>query len=265
MLAILRLLGMFLADLFKSRARLEAEILFLRHQLNISLRRAPPRVRLRGSDRALLVWMTRLWPKLLGGVQVVQPETILRWHRAGFKAFWRWKSRCRRGRPRIDRELRDLIRRMSQENPLWGAPRIHGELLKLGFELAQSTVSKYVVRRQTPPSQTWKTFLLNHADAIAAIDLCVVPTVTFERLFAFLVLGHGRGSCCGLRSPDIRRPSGWLSRSPRPFPGVQRRPICYETMIARTEMSLRVASSLWVSVTGPSHGIHRGKMAMLNA
>src|SRR5713226_513257 len=88
--------------------------------------------------------------------------------------------------------LRDLIRRMSRENPLWGAPRIHGELLKLGFEVAQSTVSKYVVRRQTPPSQTWKTFLLNHADAIAAIDLCVVPTVTFERLFAFLVLGHGR-------------------------------------------------------------------------
>ena len=118
MLAILRLLGMFLADQLKSRARLEAEVLFLRHQLNISLRRAPPRVRLRGSDRAVLVWMTRLWPKLLGAVQVVQPETILRWHRAGFKAFWRWKSRCRRGRPRVDRELRDLIRQMSQENPL---------------------------------------------------------------------------------------------------------------------------------------------------
>ena len=146
MLAILRLLGMFLADLFKSRARLEAEILFLHHQLNISLRRAPPRVRLRGSDRALLVWMTRLWPKLLGAVQVVQPETILRWHRAGFKAFWRWKSRCRRGRPRVDRELRDLIRRMSQENPLWGAPRIHGELLKLGFEVAQSTARRRLPR-----------------------------------------------------------------------------------------------------------------------
>ncbi len=97
MLAILRVLGMFLADLFKSRARLEAEMLFLRHQLNISLRRAPPRVRLRGSDRALLVWMTRLWPKLLGAVQVVQPETILRWHRAGFKAFWRWKSQAANG------------------------------------------------------------------------------------------------------------------------------------------------------------------------
>ena len=155
--------------------------------------------------------MTRLWPKLLGAVQVVQPETILRWHRAGFKAFWRWKSRCRRGRPRIDRELRDLIRRMSQENPLWGAPRIHGELLKLGFEVAQSTVSKYVVRRQTPPSQTWKTFLLNHADAIAAIDLCVVPTVTFERLFAFLVLGHGRRQL--LWFEVIRHPTAeWLAQ-----------------------------------------------------
>src|SRR3979411_186003 len=136
--------------------------------------------------------MTQLWPSLLGATQVVQPETILRWHRAGFKAFWRWKSRNRAGRPKIDRGLRDLIRRMSKENPLWGAPRIHGELLKLGFEIAESTVSKYMIWRRGPPSQNWRTFLLNHADAIAAIDLCVVPTLTFERLFAFIVLGHGR-------------------------------------------------------------------------
>jgi hypothetical protein len=142
MLAILHSLGMFVADLFKSRCLLEAENLFLRHQLSIALRRAPPRLRLRGSDRALLVWMTRLWPNLLDAAQVVQPETILRWHRAGFKAFWRWKSRNRAGRPKIDRCRRDLIRRMGKENPLWGAPRIHGELLKLGFEIAESTVSK---------------------------------------------------------------------------------------------------------------------------
>jgi hypothetical protein len=102
MLAILHLLGMFVADLFKSRRRLEAENLFLRHQLSIALRRAAPRLRLRGSDRALLVWMTRLWPGLLGAAQVVQPETILRWHRAGFKAFWRWKSRNRAGRPKLE-------------------------------------------------------------------------------------------------------------------------------------------------------------------
>jgi hypothetical protein len=146
MLAILHSLGMFVADLFKSRCLLEAANLFLRHQLSIALRRAPPRLRLRGGDRALLVWMTRLWPGLLGVAQVVQPETILRWHRAGFKAFWRWKSRKRAGRPKIDRGLRDLIQRMSKENQQWGASRIHGELLMLGFEIAQSTVSKYIVR-----------------------------------------------------------------------------------------------------------------------
>ncbi len=121
MLAILQSLGMFVADLFKSRRRLEAENLFLLHQLNIALRRARPRLRLHGSDRALLVWMTRIWPSLLDVSQVVKPETILRWHRAGFKAFWRWKSRNRVGRPKIHRDLRDLIRRMSSENPLWGA------------------------------------------------------------------------------------------------------------------------------------------------
>ena len=169
---------MFIVDLFKSRRRLEAENLFLRHQLSIALRRAPPRLRLRGSDRALLVWMTRLWPSLLSAEQVVQPETILRWHRAGFTAFWRWKSRKRAGRPKIDRGLRDLIRRMSSENPTWGASRIHGELLMLGFEVAQSTVSKYLVRGG-PRSQGWKTFIRNHAQAVAAIDLCVVPTLTF--------------------------------------------------------------------------------------
>ena len=124
MLANLRLLGTFVADLFRPRRRLEVENLFLRHQLNIALRRAPHRLRLSGSDRALLVWMTWLWPSLLGLSRVVQPDTILRWHRAGFRTYWRWKSRRRPGRPRVRRELRELIRRMSRENPLWGAPRI---------------------------------------------------------------------------------------------------------------------------------------------
>src|ERR1035437_895565 len=184
MFVILHALGMFVADMFKSRYRLEAENFFLRHQLTIALRRAPARLRLRGRDRALLISMTRIWPSLIGAAQVVQPETILRWHRAGFKIFWRWKSRNRAGRPKIDRGLRDLIRRMSRENALWGASRIHGELLMLG--VAQSTVSKYMVRGQNPPSQTWKTFLQNHAETIATIDMCVVPTLTFDLLFAFL-------------------------------------------------------------------------------
>jgi hypothetical protein len=172
MLAFLQLLGMFVADLFRPRRQLEVENLFLRHQLNIALRGAPHRPRIRGSDRALLVWMTWLWPSLLGLSRVVQPATILRWHRCGFRAYWRWKSRGRPGRPRVSRELRELIQQMSKENPLWGAPRIHGELLKLGFEIAESTVSKYMIRRRGPPSQTWRTFLRNHAHAIAAIDLC---------------------------------------------------------------------------------------------
>src|SRR5712671_4228372 len=210
MFALLHSLAMFVIDFFKSPRRLEAENLFLRHQLSIALRRAPPRPRLRGSDRVLMVWLTWLWPNLLGATHVVQPETILRWHRAGFTALWRWKSRKRAGRPKIDRGLRDLIRRMSRENSEWGASRIHGELLMLGFEVAQSTVSKYMVRDGSP-SQSWKTFFRNHAQAIAAIDLFVVPTLTFEQLFAFLVLGHGRRQL--LWFEVTRHPTAeWLAR-----------------------------------------------------
>src|SRR6188472_3105664 len=106
-------------------------------------------------------------------------DALVRWHRAGFRAYWHWKSRCLGGRPQIETDLRVLIRRMSIENPLWGAPRIHGELLKLGFEVAQSTVSKYRLRGRRAPSLGWKTFLRNHADGIAAVDFLVVPTLTF--------------------------------------------------------------------------------------
>jgi hypothetical protein len=120
MLALLQLLRAFVAGLFKSRRRLEAENLFLRHQLHIALRRAPRRLRISRCDRALLLWMTWLWPSLLDLSRVVRPATILRWHRAGFRAYWRWKSRSKAGRPPVSRELRELICRMSKENPLWG-------------------------------------------------------------------------------------------------------------------------------------------------
>ena len=192
MFTLLRLLFSLVLDRFKSRHRLEIENLYLRHQLNIVMRKAPQRLQLRGADRAFMVWMTQLWPSLLSLSRVVRPDTILRWHRAGSRAYWRWKSRGQLGRPKISGELRELIGRMSRENRLWGAPRIHGELLKLGFEVAESTVSKYMIRHRGPPSQTWRTFLRNHADAIAAIDLCVVHTATFERLFALVIIGHGR-------------------------------------------------------------------------
>ena len=146
------------------------------------------RVRLTNVDRLILVQLYRWFPSILKVLAIVQPETVIRWHRAGFRCYWRWKSRARGGRPAIEAELRTLIRKMSIENPLWGAPRIHGELLKLGFEVAQSTVAKYMVKRSGPPSQGWRTFLRNHAPEIAAMDLFVVPTIGFSLLYAIVIV-----------------------------------------------------------------------------
>ena len=172
----------------------------LRHQLNVLQRRGQRRgLHLRWVDRALFIWLYRYWPRILDAITIVRPETVVRWHRKGFAAYWRWRSGPAGGRPRIAKEVRDLIRRMSFENPLWGATKIHGELLKLGIEVAQSTVSIYMVPRRGRPLQTWKTFLRNHIEGIASVDLFVVPTITFQQLFAFLVLGTHDGSYCGLR------------------------------------------------------------------
>jgi Homeodomain-like domain len=150
----------------KSRARLEAENLVLRQQVIVLSRKSGSRVWLRNIDRLIFVWIYRLFPSILNAITVVKPETVIRWHRRGFRAYWRWKSRRRGGRPRIDREIRDLIRRMSRENPLWGAPRIHGELLMLGIEVAESTVARYLTKRQGPPSQVGK-----HSCAITLMAL----------------------------------------------------------------------------------------------
>lgn len=188
----LQLAWIWFCNLFKSEHRLKAENIALRHQLNVAIRRMPRRPYLTGADRAFLAWLYRRCPEVLSAITIVRPETVVRWHHMGFRAYWRWKSRNLGGRPKIDEEIRDLVRRMCKENPLWGAPRIHGELLKLGFNVAQSTVSKYMIRRRGPPSQGWKTFLRNHADGIAAVDFLVVPTINFERLFAFVILGLGR-------------------------------------------------------------------------
>jgi transposase InsO family protein len=132
--------------------------------------------------------MYRWFPTILKVVTIVQPETLVRWHRAGFRRHWRWKSRARGGRPQIDLELRTLIRQMSMENLLWGAPRIHGELLKLGFSVAQSTVATYMIKRRGSPSQGWRAFLHNHAPDIAAMDLFVVPTIGFKLLYGFVIV-----------------------------------------------------------------------------
>jgi hypothetical protein len=211
MIAIGLLFVRMLCDCFRSRRRLEAENLVLRHQLNVLQQRAPHRLHLRWADRALFVWLYRCCPRILDAITIVKPETVVRWHQMGFAAYWRWKSRASGGRPRISKEVRDLIRKMSFENPLWGAPKIHGELLKLGIDVAQSTVSIYMVPRQGRPLQTWKTFLRNHAEGIASVDLFVVPTIAFEQLFAFLVLGHGRRQLLWIavtRNPTAE----WLAR-----------------------------------------------------
>ena len=200
-----------LCDCFKPRRRLEAEILVLRHQLNVLQQRAPRRLHLRWVDRALFVWLYRRYPRILDAVTIVRPETVVRWHRMGYAAYWRWKSRPRGGRPRIRKEVRDLIRRISIENPLWGAPRIHGELLKLGIDVAQSTVSIYMAPRQGRPLETWKTFLRNHMGEIASIDLFVVPTIAFRRLFVFLVLGHRRRQLLGFAVTE-NPTAEWLAR-----------------------------------------------------
>src|SRR6201997_5350048 len=192
MIGLLSFALAFLASPFKSKLRLEAENAVLRHQLIVLRRRPRGRVRLTNHDRWFLIQLYRWCPSVLQVLTIIRPETLVRWHRAGFRCYWRWKSRRRGGRPPVETKLRALIRRMSIENPLWGAPRIHGELLKLGFEVAQSSVAKYMVKRSWPPSQGWRTFLRNHSPDIAAMDLFVAPTLGFDLLYAFIIVRLAR-------------------------------------------------------------------------
>src|ERR1700747_477336 len=157
-----------LASRFKARATLEAENLVLRQQINVLRRRTPKRPHLNNTDRFLLVWLYRWFPSVLEVVAIVRPETVIRWHRAGFRTYWRWRSRNPVGRPKVSAELRTLIGEMSRANALWGAPRIHGELLKLGFAVAQSTVARYMAKNGEPSGQSWGTFLHSHLHAIVS-------------------------------------------------------------------------------------------------
>jgi len=176
---------------FSNKAALVAENLALRHQLAV-LRRSVRRPRLRNWDRVFWAWLSKLWPDWRSTLVIVQPDTVVKWHRAGFRLYWRWKSRTTPGRPRKDRLIRDLIGEMSRDNPTWGAPRIHAELHLLGYEVAESTVARYMDRSRKPPSPTWRSFLANHADQIAAIDFFTVYTITFRVLYCFVVLDHHR-------------------------------------------------------------------------
>ena len=179
-------------EIVLGRAALYTEFLALRQQVAVLKRKSPGhrfgrRIGFSGSS------CLNLWPGWRHALVIVRPETVIGWHRKGFRLFWTWKSRRGKpGRPPVSREIRDLVREMSRENTLWGAPRIHGELLKLGFSISQAAVSKYMVHYPSPPSQAWRTFLTNHADCLASIDCFVVPTATFRLLFGFIVLHHER-------------------------------------------------------------------------
>ena len=207
---ICSLLWCALFGLFRSRASLQAEVLTLRQQLNVLQRKVPARPAFRSVDRFILSVLYRVAPSVLDALTIVRPETVIRWHRAAFQPGGAGnQGRAAAGRKLL--EIRRLIRDVSLANPLWGAPRIHGELLKLGIDVGQTTVAKYMPRVKRPPSQGWMTFLHNHANGIAAMDLFVIPTMSFRLLFGLLILRHDRREILMVRRN--RESEGRMDRS----------------------------------------------------
>ena len=187
--AFLAAIGVF----FRSRRATSLEILALRQQVAV-LKRKRPRPVLTRMDRFFWTALRQFWPQWSDVLAIVKPETVVGWHRAGFRLYWRWRSRPRGGRPKISEEFRTLIRTMAAENSDWGAPRIHGELRKLGLEVSERTVARYLrrLRRRSDPAKRWLAFLANHREAIVAMDFFTVPTLTFKLLYCFFVMEHGR-------------------------------------------------------------------------
>jgi len=248
MIEFLRLILHIIASFFKPRTKLVAEILVLRQQLNVLRRQVSKRPQLSNTDRFLFVWLYRWFPSVLSAIAILRPETIIRWHRAGFQSYWRERSRKPVGRPRISAELRNLIGAMSRANHLWGAPHIHGELLKLGFTIAQSTVARYMYRGW-PPSQGWRTFLINHVDGIAAIDLFVLPTIAFRP-----TVGNVRGDDKSDRGVDFR------ARSSRRFPGTVHLAILFGTETLRMAWSSGSGCVPWAFGTSRLLPDRRGRI-----
>jgi putative transposase len=188
---MLRSLFSFFLSLFKSHTQLHLEVLFLRKQLEIAVR-CSPKLKIRPTERFFLGIVTSLYDSWREALLIVKPETIIRWHRESFRVFWKWKSRSEAGRPKIPQEQIDLIKQMASENPLWGAPRIHGEMLKLGIDISESTVLRYMKKAPRTSKQRWRTFLKNHASQIVSVDFLVVPTITFRLLYVMVFLSHDR-------------------------------------------------------------------------
>jgi len=191
-LSALHVLAAPVSAVFKSRAALHLENLALRHQLGV-LHRSVKRPKLTKFDRILWAWVCGIWSEWRSALVIVKPETVVAWHRKGFRLFWTWKVRHGQpGRPAVPKDVRELIRKMSRENPLWGAPHVHGELLKLGIDVGEASVGKYMVRHRKPPSQTWRTLLQNHGKTMVSVDFFTVPTIRFQILDVFPVLAHER-------------------------------------------------------------------------
>jgi len=260
MIALVCFVLAMLASPFKSKSLLEAENVALRHQLIVLRRKVRGRLQLTNIDRWFFVQLYRWFPSILQVLTIIRPETLVRWHRAGFRRHWRWKSQRRGGRPQIDAELRGLIRQMSMENLLWGAPRIHGELLKLGFSVAQSTGAKYMVKRRGPPSQGWRTFLRNQASDIAAMDLFVVPTIGFKLLYGFVIIRLDRRDLVWI-NVTTNPTAEWVARQITeafPWDGAP----CY--MIRSTVQSSHADCAPWGSGTSLAHQLRLGRMALPN-
>lgn len=221
MLKWLGIIARTLGSAIRTQRDLALENPVLRQQLAV-LKHRHPRPRLTSADRWFWVVLSRMWSGWQESLHIVQPETIVRWHRQGFRCYWRWKSRSR-GRPKINPEIRYLIRRLCQANPLWGAPRIHGELLKLGIEISEATVSKYMIRRRGPPSQTWRAFLQNHAKELVGLDFFTVPSATFKVLFVLVILSHVRRRILHFNA-TAHPTAAWTARQLLEACGIDERP-----------------------------------------
>jgi len=266
MIGLLRFILAVLASPFKSKLRLEAENAALRHQLIVLKRRLHGRVRLTNHDRWFFIQLYRWFPSILPVVMIIRPETLVRWHRAGFRRYWRWKSHRQGGRPPIEAEFRALIRQMSTENLLWGAPRIHGKLLKLGFELAQSSVAKYMVKHRGPQVRDGGPFLRNHAPDIAAMDLFVVPTIGFKILYGFLIVRLDRRDLVWI-NVTANPTAEWVARQITeafPWDGasgymLRDRDLIYGTIVIRRLRAMGIRDK----PTAPASP-HLGRMALPN-
>lgn len=249
--SILSAVVLLFAFRFRSRASLEIELMAVRHQLAVLRRQRPGRPQLSSLDRLLWVWLYRIWPQVTDAMVLVKPVTVVQWHRKGFRFYWRWRSR-RPGRPKIGTEIRALIRRMSRANPLWGAPRIHGELLKLGIKISQATVGRWMPWRPKVPSPTWRSFLRNHLPDIVAIDMFVVTTATFRLLYTLIVLSLDRRRVVHFEV-TANPTQDWLSgQMTEAFPSA----ICCGTETNRMARHSGSAFARWAS---PRSSLRRGR------